>query len=88
MEHKYLFRNTAVALVTALSLALSLTACGGSGSGNGQPAPQAGSQTAAQSGAVEEGLLRTAVLYDISTKDVAQTTDDYMVPMNVFDRLF
>ena len=88
MEHKYLFRNTAVALVTALSLALSLTACGGSGSGNGQPAPQAGSQTAAQSGAVEEGLLRTAVLYDISTMDVAQTTDDYMVPMNVFDRLF
>ena len=88
MEHKYLFRNTAVALVTALSLALSLTACGGSGSGNGQPAPQTGSQTAAQSGAVEEGLLRTAVLYDISTMDVAQTTDDYMVPMNVFDRLF
>lgn len=88
MEHKYLFRNTAVALVTALSLALSLTACGGSGSGSGQPAPQAGSQTAAQSGAVEEGLLRTAVLYDISTMDVAQTTDDYMVPMNVFDRLF
>ena len=88
MEHKYLFRNTAVALVTALSLALSLTACGGSGSGNGQPAPQAGSQTAAQTGAAEEGLLRTAVLYDISTMDVTQTTDDYMVPMNVFDRLF
>ena len=84
MEHKYLFRNTAVALVTALSLALSLTACGGSGSGNGQASPQRGPQ----SGAVEEGLLRTAVLYDISTMDVTQTTDDYMVPMNVFDRLF
>ena len=36
----------------------------------------------------EQGLLRTAVLYDISTMDVAQTTDDYMIPMNVFDRLF
>ena len=36
----------------------------------------------------EPGLLRTAVLYDISTMDVAQTTDDYMIPMNVFDRLF
>ncbi len=35
-----------------------------------------------------EGLLRIAVLYDISTLDVARTTDDYMVPMNVFDRLF
>ena len=36
----------------------------------------------------EEGLLRTAVLYDMSTMDVAKTTDNYMVPMNVFDRLF
>ncbi len=37
---------------------------------------------------VESGLLRTAVLYDISTLDVARTSDDYLVPMNVFDRLF
>ena len=88
MAHKYLFRNTAVTFLTALSLVLGLTACGGSGSGSGQPAPQAGTQTAAQAGAAEEGLLRTAVLYDISTMDVTQTTDDYMVPMNVFDRLF
>ena len=36
----------------------------------------------------EDGLLRVAALYDISTMDVAQTTDNYMVPMNVFDRLF
>ena len=27
----------------------------------------------------EDGLLRVAVLYDISTMDVAQTTDNYMV---------
>ena len=37
---------------------------------------------------VEDGLLRVAALYDIATMDVAQTTDNYMVPMNVFDRLF
>lgn len=36
----------------------------------------------------EPGLLRTAVLYDISTMDVAETTDNYLIPMNVFDRLF
>ncbi len=36
---------------------------------------------------VEPGTLRIAVLYDISTMDVARTTDNYMVPMNVFDRL-
>ena len=38
--------------------------------------------------AEEEGLLRTAIGYDITTMDVAKTTDDYMIPMNVFDRLF
>ena len=37
---------------------------------------------------VEDGLLRVAALYDITTMDVSQTTDNYMVPMNVFDRLF
>lgn len=37
---------------------------------------------------VEEGVLRVAALYDITTMDVAQTTDNYMVPMNIFDRLF
>lgn len=37
---------------------------------------------------VEPGLLRTAISYNISTMDVAQTTDDYLIPMNVFDRLF
>ena len=36
----------------------------------------------------EPGLLRTAILYDIRTMDVAKTTDDYLIPMNVFDRLF
>lgn len=36
----------------------------------------------------EPGLLRTAVSYNISTMDVALTTDDYLIPMNVFDRLF
>lgn len=37
---------------------------------------------------VEAGLLRTAVLNDISTMDITETTDDYLIPMNVFDRLF
>ena len=36
----------------------------------------------------EDGLLRTAIQYDITTMDVSKTTDDYLIPMNVFDRLF
>ena len=43
---------------------------------------------AALADSAEPGLLRTAILYEITTMDVAQTSDDYMIPINVFDRLF
>ena len=36
----------------------------------------------------EAGTVVTAVLHDITTMDAAHTTDDYLVPMNVFERLF
>lgn len=41
-----------------------------------------------QSAWADDGELNVAALYDISTMDVTQTTDHYMIPMNVFDRLF
>lgn len=41
-----------------------------------------------QTAYADDGELNVAALYDISTMDIAQTTDNYMVPMNVFDRLF
>ena len=79
-------KKAAVSLITALSLSLCLTACGGSGGGDQS---QSGTANGSSSSvASEDGLLRTAVLYDISTMDVTQTTDDYMIPMNIFDRLF
>lgn len=68
-----------MALMLALMMSLSLAACGG-GESEGS-----GSEAASN---VEAGLLRVAALYDITTMDVAQTTDNYMVPMNIFDRLF
>lgn len=62
-------------------------ACGASGSST--VASSAAAPAAAVAAVpVEDGLLRVAALYDISTMDVAQTTDNYMVPMNIFDRLF
>ena len=67
-----------VSLICASILAM--TACGSTGA----TTPTPGSNGTA----VEQGVLRVAALYDISTMDVSQTTDDYMVPMNVFDRLF
>lgn len=67
-----------VSLICASILAM--TACGST---------RATTPTPGSNGtAVEQGVLRVAALYDISTMDVSQTTDDYMVPMNVFDRLF
>ena len=68
-----------MALALTLMMTLSLVACGGGES--------EGSDSGAASN-VEAGLLRVGALYDITTMDVAQTTDNYMVPMNIFDRLF
>ncbi|MBR2482162.1 MAG: ABC transporter substrate-binding protein, partial [Oscillospiraceae bacterium] len=68
-----------MALLLALMITLSLVACGGGESEGSADAPASN---------VEAGLLRVAALYDITTMDVAQTTDNYMVPMNIFDRLF
>ena len=48
----------------------------------------AGISFSAGASTADEGVFRTAVLYDMSTMDVAKTTDNYLVPMNIFDRLF
>jgi len=76
------------ALFMALAMLLSLTACAAPAE-SAPSAPAEGTPAApAEPALAEDGLLRVAALYDISTMDVAQTTDNYMVPMNVFDRLF
>lgn len=54
---------------------LAMTACGST---------RATTPTPGSNGtAVEQGVLRVAALYDISTMDVSQTTDDYMVPIMI-----
>ena len=64
------------ALFLALVMMMSMAACGGN------------DNNANNGATVEEGLLRVAALTDINTMDVAQTTDNYMIPMNIFDRLY
>lgn len=64
------------ALLAAI-LVLSLAACGG----------KSGATEAPTAGA-EDKVLRVASTGDMATMDVAQTTDDYFVPQNIFDRLF
>ncbi len=79
-----------VALILAALMLFSLTACAQSNVAVEETAPVESEAAPAPAPAaeVEEGLLRVAAMYDISTMDVAQTTDNYMVPMNIFDRLF
>ncbi len=74
------------------AIMLTAAACG-SAAQTTAPASDGGAKPTAEVSApaapvAEDGVLRIAVLSDISTMDVAHTTADYMVPMNIFDRLF
>lgn len=75
-------RKLALVLACAM-MALCFAACGGTAAPSPSQIPGA---TAPAN--VEEGLLRMAFLADFQTMDLAQTTNDYFIPMNVFDRLF
>ncbi len=68
----------------ALLIALVFTGCAKS---SGTPA---GSDQAAQNTASSgtESVLKLAASTDITTMDAHRTTNDYIVPMNVFDTLF
>ena len=45
-------------------------------------------EAAASTGAAADGSLHVAMNTDIQTMDVHKTNNDYMVPLNIFDRLF
>lgn len=78
------------ALILAAMMLFGLTACsqGSDVVENADPVVSEETAPAPAAAGVEDGVLRVAALYDITTMDVAQTTDNYMVPMNIFDRLF
>ena len=68
--------------VFAAAAVFGMTACGQ------QADPSEGTVTGSASGDALSGVLRVAAVADMTTMDVTKTTNDYMVPMNVFDRLF
>ncbi len=78
------------ALILAAMMLFGLTACsqGSDVVENADPVVSEETASAPAAAGVEDGVLRVAALYDITTMDVAKTTDNYMVPMNIFDRLF
>lgn len=92
-------RQWSAAVSVALAAAM-LAGCGASStSTSGQDASSAGTDaqaadtssseaTAAASSSADAGTLRLAWTSDIQTLDVQTTSANYMIPMNVFDRLF
>lgn len=76
------------AVIMALIMVLCFAACSAPMQNADAPNTQETAPSLPAAAQAEQGVLRVAALYDISTMDVAQTTDNYMVPMNVFDRLF
>lgn len=77
-----------LSILLIAAVMLTAAACGSSSSAPAASGAATSGSAPVSSIPVEDGLLRVAALYDISTMDVAQTTDNYMVPMNIFDRLF
>ena len=81
------------ALSTAL-LASMLAACGSSASttpavssaDTSSDTGASSTEAAASTGAAADGSLRVAMNTDIQTMDVHKTNNDYMVPLNIFDR--
>lgn len=89
--------SAAVSLALAASM---LAGCGASSTSGSQDSSAAGTDTQAADTASSEaaasststsadaGTLRLAWTSDIQTLDVQTTSANYMIPMNVFDRLF
>lgn len=80
--------------MTALALCL-LLVCGNLSGCGREPGPASSvaastGETESHSGgaAVEPGLVRLALSETISTLDVHQNTADYMIPLNIYERLF
>ncbi len=74
--------------VTLTAALFTLAACSGTNSAvqSGAGTEAASAQTTESAGA--DGVLNLAINADIVSMDVHRTTNDYLVPMNVFDTLF
>ena len=86
--------NKVLIFTAAIGTALILTACGGAsssggGAGSGESIGSSGGNAGSEEGAGSSGdnELHVAVNADIVSMDCHKTTNDYLVPMNVFDTL-
>lgn len=87
-------KKISLVLAGTLALSLALSGCGGSSSseteaGDGSSAAPGTEAAAVTSGSDVDttGFLVTVLKADIQTADVQKTSNDYEVPMNIFNRL-
>lgn len=81
---KKITRREFLVAAGAACTAAALTGCGGGDSSSGASVASGGA-----SGVSTDGkTLRIAWSYDMQTMDVHKTSDNYSVPLNIFDRLF
>ncbi len=78
--------NKTYSMIIALFTALCITGCGTAATQPDSAAQTGGQQL--QSDDTDSGLLKVALNADIVTMDVHKTSNDYLLPMNVFDTLF
>jgi len=79
---------TARMMVLALFLCFCAAGCGVGTSGNGGATEQPDSAVLpGHSEAVEDGLLRLAMPDAVSTMDVHKTSEEYTIPLNIYERL-
>ena len=84
--HKYgLFLKT---LVMISLLCAVLSGCGDAHPPEADPAAGADSEKQGNDVPAEQGLVRIALSERISTLDVHRNTADYMLPLNIYERLF
>lgn len=86
-------RKLSLVLAAAMAAGLVMTGCGGGGnSAANEGSTGEGSSTATAESSMGEtvdtsGYLVSVLFADIQTADVQKTSKDYVVPMNIFDRL-
>ena len=75
-----------LALLLALLLVCgSLSGCAGRET---ETAPQTQESAAVNADSVEKGLVRLALSSPVTTMDVHKNTEDYLLPLNIYERLF
>ena len=81
-------QRSVIFLLLALFFCASLAGCTDSGNETAPRAQQSAAESPDRDESVEKGLVRLALSSPVDTMDVHKNTEDYMLPLNIYERLF